>query len=467
MLLVYSFQSFYLPGSVNDEDKQLEDWNNVPPPLSLWSRSDFAAKHKKIAEKHYHLFRDVGSSNLKKFEEEANASLHPLGASDGMCDNNTMPRDSPFEISEKVTLDNEDGPMEKDELEVAECVNNILLSEKIEAHVHQSDHLSRRSQLKKEEMTKDYSGRKLKKSMDSNNVDWKSFDLEEDRGELNRALESMKVKIPEKSSDCQSPVRSSPDDIYAVCTSISNTTPQRPHESVEASLPAITRTKSNLGKNIREPDSKVESIGKPEVTRNRPSSVRSSREDINTVRPSPANTGQKPFEAFESSYGVSLSHFDDGLAARYGFGGGYTMPDPPFIPDQFPLAPSMRNGPNEMFDFRGYSELDRGVGPREYSQQYVEHLDPMLAPPPPNLMDNAFPLQQRYAPHFDQMNYQRMSSFPPQPPMRPSGHNLFDPHGFPLQPPPPSDFEMSPRGFAPGPNPNYPYISRSGGWIND
>ncbi|XP_019092074.1 PREDICTED: protein ENHANCED DOWNY MILDEW 2-like [Camelina sativa] len=452
-----SGNSFYLPGSVNEEDKQLEDWNNVPPPLSLWSRSDFAAKHKKIAEKHCHLFRDVGSSNLGKVEEEANGSLHPLGAFVGMC--TTIPRDSPS------TLDNEDVPMEQDEIEVAECVTNILLSEKIEtreaiARVHQSDHLSKRSQLEKEEKTKDCSGRKLGKSVDANDVDLKSNDMEEDRADLNRAQESIKVKIPEMSSDWQSPVRASPDDIYDVCTSISNTTSQRPHETVEVSLPTITRTKSNLGKNIREPDGKVQGIGKPEVTLNRPSSVRSSREDIYTVRPSPANTGQKPFEAFEPSHGATLSHFDDGLAAKYGLGGGYRMPDPHFIPDQF--------------DFRGYSDLSRGVSPREYSQQYVGHLDPMLAPPPPNLMDNTYLLQQRYAPHFDQMNYQRMSSFPSQPPMQPSGHNLFDPHGFPLQPPPPpppppppSDFEMSPRGFAPGPNPNYPYISRSGGWIDD
>ncbi|XP_006279466.2 protein ENHANCED DOWNY MILDEW 2 [Capsella rubella] len=464
-----SGNSFYLPGSVNDENKQLEDWNIVPPPLSLWSRSDFAAKHKKIAEKHYHLFRDAASSNLKKVEDEANASLYPLEVSDGMCDGTTMPRDSPF------ALDNKDVPMEKDELEVAECVNNILLSEKIEARetigrVHQSDHLSRRSQLEKEEKTKDYSGRNLGKSMGSNDVALKSNDMEEGLGELNRAPESIKVNIPEISSNWQSPVRSSPDDIYAVCTSISNTTSQRPHESVEVSLPAITRTKSNLGKNIREPDGKVQGTRKPEVTPNRPNSVRSSGEDIYTVRPSPANTGQKPFTAFEPSYGASISHFDDGLAARYGFGGGYRMPDPPFIPDQFPLATSMRNGPNEMFDYRGYSDLHRGVGPREYSEQYAGHLDPMLAPPPLNLMDNTFPLQQRYEPHFDQMNYQRMSSFPPQPPMQPSGHSLFDPHGFPLQPPPPpppSDFDMSPRGFAPGPNPNYPYLSRSGGWINE
>ncbi|CAN7122229.1 unnamed protein product [Brassica rapa subsp. narinosa] len=450
---IVSGKSFYLPGSVNNEDQQLEEsWNLVSPPLSLWSHPDFAAKHRAIAEMHNHLPRDVGSLQLNKTDEEANASFNPLGASsDGICDDKSTSRDSAFENGENSRLENEDVPMEVDELEVADCVNNILLSEKIEAretaaHVnHQSDHLSRRSHLEKERDTRDYSGRML----------GKRTEMEGDRRELNRRSES--IEIPEMTS----PVRSSSDDIYAVCTSISNVSPQRSHEPVEASLPSISRKKSNLGKDIREPESKVQGIRKPEEMRNRPtSSARSSREDSYTVRPSAANTSEKPYEAFERSYGASLSHFDDGLAARYGFGGDYRMPDPPLIPDQFPLAPAMRNGPNEMYGYRGYSDLSRGgVGPEVYPQQYGGHLGPMLAPPPPNLMDNA--LQQRYAPHFDEMNYQRMGSFPPQAPMHPSGHNNFyDPQGFPQQPPPPGDFGMSPMGFAPGPN--YPYMGRSG-----
>ncbi|CAH2069864.1 unnamed protein product [Thlaspi arvense] len=459
---VVSGKSFYLPGSINGDDS----WNLVSPPLSLWSRSDFAAKHKDIAERHNHLTSVVENSN---FVEEADASMHPLGASDRICDDTPTRRDnSPFENGENSRLENEDVPMEIDELEVADCVNNILRSEKIEArgtvNHHQLDHSSRRSQLEKEKKTKDYSGRMLGKS-----VDWKNKDMDEDRGELNIRPESSEVNIPETTlSDRQSPVRSSSDDIFAVCTSISNTTPQRSDELVEAYLPAITRKKSNVGKDTRE---HVPDIGKPEEMRNRPtSSVRPSREDVYTVRASPANTGQKPYEAFEQSYGATASHFNDGLAAKYciGIGGGYKMSDPLLIPDQFPLASSLRNGSNEMFDYRGYSDLNRGVSPREYSQQYGGHMDPMLAPLPPNLVDNAFPLQQRYASHFDEMNYQRISSFPSQTPMQqPSGSSIYDPSrpGFPSQPPPSGDSGMTPMGFAPGPN--YPYINRSGGWLND
>ncbi|KAH7674162.1 Histone-lysine N-methyltransferase protein [Dioscorea alata] len=43
-----SGKSFYLPGSIDLEDQQLEQWNLKPPPLSLWSRSDWTVKHQEI-----------------------------------------------------------------------------------------------------------------------------------------------------------------------------------------------------------------------------------------------------------------------------------------------------------------------------------------------------------------------------------------------------------------------------------
>lgn len=47
-----SGKSFYLPGSVDVHDKQLEQWNWNPPPLYLWSRPDWTARHREIAS-HY------------------------------------------------------------------------------------------------------------------------------------------------------------------------------------------------------------------------------------------------------------------------------------------------------------------------------------------------------------------------------------------------------------------------------
>ncbi|XP_059301072.1 protein ENHANCED DOWNY MILDEW 2 isoform X2 [Lycium ferocissimum] len=49
-----SGKSFYLPGSVDSNDKQMEDWNVSTPPLYLWSRSDWTANHKAIAQQHGH-----------------------------------------------------------------------------------------------------------------------------------------------------------------------------------------------------------------------------------------------------------------------------------------------------------------------------------------------------------------------------------------------------------------------------
>ncbi|CAL5405446.1 unnamed protein product [Camellia sinensis] len=58
-------KSFYLPGSVDINDNQLEDWNVSTPPLYLWSHPDWTAKHKAIAQRHGHLAREQKQSHLE------------------------------------------------------------------------------------------------------------------------------------------------------------------------------------------------------------------------------------------------------------------------------------------------------------------------------------------------------------------------------------------------------------------
>ncbi|PIA65279.1 hypothetical protein AQUCO_00100630v1 [Aquilegia coerulea] len=53
-----SGKSFYLPGSVDVNDNQMEQWNNKPPPLYLWSRSDWTVRHKATALKRGHLCKE-------------------------------------------------------------------------------------------------------------------------------------------------------------------------------------------------------------------------------------------------------------------------------------------------------------------------------------------------------------------------------------------------------------------------
>ncbi|XP_062196409.1 protein ENHANCED DOWNY MILDEW 2-like isoform X2 [Phragmites australis] len=49
-----SGKSFYLPGSLDVTDKQIDQWNISPPPLYLWSRPDWTQNHRRIAEEHGH-----------------------------------------------------------------------------------------------------------------------------------------------------------------------------------------------------------------------------------------------------------------------------------------------------------------------------------------------------------------------------------------------------------------------------
>ncbi|RXI03406.1 hypothetical protein DVH24_004058 [Malus domestica] len=55
-----SGKSFYLPGSVDVNDKQMDQWNVTPPPLYLWSRPDWSADIKAIAQEHGHMSASQG-----------------------------------------------------------------------------------------------------------------------------------------------------------------------------------------------------------------------------------------------------------------------------------------------------------------------------------------------------------------------------------------------------------------------
>ncbi|KAD1787787.1 hypothetical protein E3N88_42291 [Mikania micrantha] len=48
-------KSFYFPGSIDVNDKQVDQWNNIAPPLYLWSRPNWTDKHKSIAQQHGHI----------------------------------------------------------------------------------------------------------------------------------------------------------------------------------------------------------------------------------------------------------------------------------------------------------------------------------------------------------------------------------------------------------------------------
>lgn len=90
-----SFQSFYLPGSVDENDKQMDQWNMRTPPLSLWSRRDFTAKHKDIAQKHGHLSKQPEESEMEKNHPEDIIHNHPTDDHDHCGDISMLIDDLP------------------------------------------------------------------------------------------------------------------------------------------------------------------------------------------------------------------------------------------------------------------------------------------------------------------------------------------------------------------------------------
>ncbi|KAL2322732.1 hypothetical protein Fmac_027111 [Flemingia macrophylla] len=71
-----SGKSFYLPGSVDTKDKQIEQWNVKPPPLYLWSRPDWTDKHMAIAQEHGHLIRQHEVSKMESSNKGTSTASH-------------------------------------------------------------------------------------------------------------------------------------------------------------------------------------------------------------------------------------------------------------------------------------------------------------------------------------------------------------------------------------------------------
>ncbi|KAI4306164.1 hypothetical protein L6164_029465 [Bauhinia variegata] len=78
-----SGKSFYLPGSVDVKDKQIEQWNVRPPVLYLWSRPDFTSKHKAVAQQHGHLSNPQEVLEMETFDAETSPPKKQVV--NGMC----------------------------------------------------------------------------------------------------------------------------------------------------------------------------------------------------------------------------------------------------------------------------------------------------------------------------------------------------------------------------------------------
>lgn len=94
------FQSFYLPGSVNDNDKQLDQWNLTAPPLYLWSHRDWTDKHKSIAENQGHIVRQQEGSHSERSGDKTRCLDREMEEEDDHYGDTSMLTDCPLHTSE-------------------------------------------------------------------------------------------------------------------------------------------------------------------------------------------------------------------------------------------------------------------------------------------------------------------------------------------------------------------------------
>lgn len=86
-----SGKSFYLPGSIDVNGKQMEDWNLSAPPLYLWSHPDWTSTHKSIAAQKGHVKAEKSEFNENHKEMmELNPSAEFLGKSSMPVDDQSL-----------------------------------------------------------------------------------------------------------------------------------------------------------------------------------------------------------------------------------------------------------------------------------------------------------------------------------------------------------------------------------------
>ncbi|KAK1296738.1 hypothetical protein QJS10_CPB15g01531 [Acorus calamus] len=77
-----SGKSFYLPGSFDAKDKQMEQWNVNPPVLYLWSHKAWSQRHRTIAEQQGHISRDQKEPYPAYEDQAQEAHKHQISQPD-------------------------------------------------------------------------------------------------------------------------------------------------------------------------------------------------------------------------------------------------------------------------------------------------------------------------------------------------------------------------------------------------
>ncbi|KAK8527159.1 hypothetical protein V6N13_085013 [Hibiscus sabdariffa] len=415
-----SGKSFYLPGSVDANDKQMDQWNVMAPPLYLWSRSDFSAQHKSIAEKHSHLPKEPENLNHEMDIDETPVSELPL---------------------EDAALHNYASEL-KDHLQnhvVEECKQEKSgpMTPKVCSPHQQSDE-------------KNQSRETLSKTHQQSN-------------EKSQSMETSSKTHPQNGENNQS-------------RETSNKSRQQGDERNQSKeTSSKNKRKHSEEKHGRGTDSKSggrtprsEMYGG--IPNSSPPSVMGCRSSVEGASFKSPNQHQNPHvHGSHIPHGTSYGVIDD-VVRRY------SMTNDPYLIGA--RSHGYGHYTNEMgreFDMRSQVHL-YGQAPELSSQRNnLAELNSGYGPTPPShgqhhgaTMNPSYRMHtsatQRYAPRLDELNYARMGPTGPEPPMG-NRNSFYDPRPHfmadPRAPRPPY-----PMGFAPGPYHPYPH-QNSAGWLNE
>ncbi|XP_075669468.1 protein ENHANCED DOWNY MILDEW 2 [Castanea sativa] len=457
-----SGKSFYLPGSVDENDRQMDQWNLHAPPLSLWSRRDWTDKHKAIAEEHGHLLKQQEESDMEKNHPENIIHDHPV-------DNQNHYGNASMQT---------DDPTKRDRLEIFRGGSIVMQGNKESPTCISGDRVNLESEGRGKNQPSETSVRKRKRDKEhGKGMGEKSPENKLDGGRTRRSpsnavdgrpsLEHLHSKSPEMPSHAElgekgqerSRPRRSPPNVVDGRSSL-----ERLH-SKSLEMPSHVE----LGENVQHFEPSISGSHKQFAAAyggspaNKPNEMgctynRNGDDPYLTGTIHRMSTGVSPGSDYRArSVEEQLPGYtrdsSDGLGYRYNI----TQVEENFQRDR-EIRTRLRYYGQLEPDLPRYNFLaghDSGYGHiGSVSSTYVHP-----APPADLSYRMNTSAMQRYAPRLDELNHTRMNTLGSEPHLM-NRNSFYDPRA------PPPGYQGSPMGFAPGPHSSYSH-QNSAGWLNE
>ncbi|KAE8125454.1 hypothetical protein FH972_020260 [Carpinus fangiana] len=446
-----SGKSFYLPGSVDENDKQMEQWNLRAPPLSLWSRRDFTAKHKDIAQKHGHLSQKLEESGMEKIHSEDTKShkeSSPCTSNDrGSLESKGHAKNQPNETTErkrKRDKENHERGMgeispenEMDGERPHSPCNAVDGSFSLEGPQSKSCEIGSHAKIENNQLNETSVKKRNREEQIPSVIDGSS------------SMEGSQSKYHEIPSHAEIGKKQRNE------TFVRRNCDKKKHRKGMGKISPGNKTDG--GRPCRTPPNAIQFNG--------PSALEGLQSKSGEMS-SHIESGEKHHQHFAAAYGGSQASLYDEMGRKYRRDNSDSLSYKPYITEV-------------------EEELTRNIDRRSHVRLYGQHDPDMLRSSYPVGHDPRYGLMgsmsspyghpgpavdlsyrmntsamQRYAPQLDELNHPRpMNTFGSEPPM-------MDRYSFNNHRAPQPEFQGGPMGFAPGPHHAYSHHS-SAGWLNE